>query len=163
MLQNYQKFFFFFQLKQIKYFISLGEKKSDCNRLSSDVGFKLGENTRKIISPFAWILHVFVIQCRTVLPKGCTKLHLLAHAMGRQNCQESVDLKNALLWLLFQHTGSKKEAYNVDHSSWNQETPINCLFHWHPWHTWSSLWQQPLTSLGGRKHRKSGDNLPISI
>lgn len=68
--------------------------------------------------------------------------------MGRQNCQESVDLKNALLWLLFQHTGSKKEAYNVDHSSWNQETPINCLFHWHPWHTWSSLWQQPLTALG---------------
>ena len=83
-----------------------------------------------------------------MLLEGCTKLHLLACAINRHNCQESVDLKNALLWLLFQHTGSKEEAYNLDRSSWNQEKHRNCLFHWHPWRTWSSLWQQPLPASG---------------
>lgn len=116
--------------------------------LSSDVGRKLRENIRKIISPFACFLRVLVVQCSTLLLESCTKLHLLARAMSRHNCQEPVDLKNALLWLLFQYTGSKEEAYNLDHSSRHQEKHRNCLFHWHPRRTWSSLWQQRLTTSG---------------
>lgn len=70
--------------------------------LSSDVGCKLREKIKKkIFSLFAWFLHVLVAQSSTVLLEGYTKLHFLARAMSRHNCQESVDLKNALLWLLF--------------------------------------------------------------
>lgn len=81
----------FFQLKQRK--LVWKKNNSKCSMLSSDVGCKLRGNIRKIMSPFARVLHVWVAQCSTGLVEGSVKLHLLVHAMSRHNCQESLGLK----------------------------------------------------------------------